>query len=523
MSQSSNFRRGFFVALVGLSLGLALASGLLALMERLGARDGLQQLASYAGGTDGSSPLNRGSLDTATTTQVTGIASDLPASNVQAARRVSLLDGQGFDSIPLGGALLPEPSAAFAVGSFAAATASEQRPQLFIPKIEDAGPVALEVNGRALGSNEGFDLGTTELGSGAARGLDGQELALAGDGDLVSLTVGQGANEGLGIGALVEKLESQDPMLAPVSPNAAAKGEPDNRQIADASLTAFRSTATLKTLPSGRSMSWVTPGLAMTNQHNPLYLDQRGFCALTFDDGPDRIKDNRIMDILRSEGVPATFFVLGNKLKGAEATIARMLAEGHEVGNHSWSHPQLTKLGYDKAASQVERTSQALKKLGAQVRVFRPPYGAQNKSVRAIGDSLGMRMLLWDVDSLDWKLRRGASIRNEIDRTAYRGSVVLMHSHVAGTVEALPQIIADLRAKGCVFVTASQWFDGLNGYGQPLPEQTERVANKPRSAPATAAPAAPSAPTTSYQWNPSPTPVYPSAPAQPSNEPIYIY
>ncbi len=349
--------------------------------------------------------------------------------------------------------------------------------------------------------------------------LNGEELALAGPGTNQDGIQEQVTPEAATISALLQTIE-----LSPARQDSAQ----DGLQVAQAAGLPvdpnFRSTATLKTLPSGRSMSWVTPGLVMTEQHNPLYLDQRGYCALTFDDGPDRIKDNRIMDILRAEGVPATFFVLGNKLKGAEATIARMLAEGHEVGNHSWSHPQLTKLSAAKARSQIERTSRALERLGAVVRVFRPPYGDQNKRVRQIGQDLGMRSMLWDVDSLDWKVRRAASIRAEIDDTADRGSVILMHSHVNGTVEALPQIINDLRAKGCQFVTASQWFDGLNSYGMPLPQRRARVAKTPKPRAAEPAVVAPSVPSTSYQWDPNPVPSYPVTPSQPAaGEPIYIY
>lgn len=514
MSQRSNFRRGFFVALVGLSLGLALASGLLALMERFGAREGLQNLAGYSGNEN-----RQGVVLANSSSDIVGDTSSptrLPGSQ-EVTAFVGSVAFDDLETIPNGTA--DELAVRGDLDELAGSRERQAvaRSPLFIPGLDGSAGALADASALLPGGNPSA-LNVEASGANPTSVLDGQELALADDGsDLALLTEGEGAQPS--IGTLVMQLESKSAMAAP---DQEAGGLA--RQVADASLSAFRSTATLKALPSGRTMSWVTPGVAMTDQYNPLFLDQRGYCALTFDDGPDRIKDNRIMDILRAEGVPATFFLLGNKLKGAEATIARMLAEGHEIGNHSWSHPQLTKMSYDKAASQVERTSRALEQLGARVTVFRPPYGAQNKRVREIGKDLGMRMLLWDVDSLDWKLRRGVSIRNEIDRTAYRGSVILMHSHVAGTVEALPEIISDLRAKGCTFVTASQWFEGLNGYGQPLPQRTERVANQPRAPKPAASPTpTPSTPSTSYQWNPSPTPVYPSAPTQPADEPIYIY
>lgn len=468
MKQGLSLRRGFFVGLVGVSFGLALASGLLAVMERFSLRrnlsDTLDRISSQSTPLAQTSPaalvLDEADEQGLTASYISPNYQDLPDGRIE----------------PLG-----------------------VTPQL----VSDLGHIAIPPLDQPQMS-----------ASGALARLDGEELALA---DL-------DARDGLDLGNQATSISA---LLRTIDPQIAVEAQPSASQAtvqlaqASGAVTAFVSTATLKTLPSGREMSWVTPGLVMTEQHNPLYLDQRGYCALTFDDGPDRIKDNLIMDILRAEGVPATFFVLGNKLSGAEATIARMLAEGHEVGNHSWSHPQLTKLSVDKARSQVERTSRALEKLGAVVRVFRPPYGSQNSRVREIGQDFGLRTMLWDVDSLDWKVRRAASIRAEIANTSDRGSVVLMHSHVNGTVEALPGIIADLRAKGCTFVTASQWFDGLNGYGLPLPQRRKRVARQPQPA---ADPVVPSAPTTSYQWNPAPAQSFQVPPSQPaSDEPMYIY
>ena len=183
----------------------------------------------------------------------------------------------------------------------------------------------------------------------------------------------------------------------------------------------------------------------------------RKVVALTFDDGPNPATTNQALDTLSKYGIKATFFVLGKNVSGNEEILKRMKADGHVIGNHSWSHPVLSKLSLDEAKKQITDTEAALTKvLGSSSKLMRPPYGAITDDIR---NSLDLSFIMWDVDSLDWKSKNEASILTEIQREVKNGSIILMHDIHAETVNALPKVIDYLKGQGYDFVTIPDLLD----------------------------------------------------------------
>ena len=186
------------------------------------------------------------------------------------------------------------------------------------------------------------------------------------------------------------------------------------------------------------------------------YLEKknRKVVALTFDDGPNPTTTTQALDTLSKYGIKATFFVLGKNVSGNEEILKRMKADGHVIGNHSWSHPVLSKLSLDEAKKQITDTEDALTKvLGSSSKLMRPPYGAITDDIR---NSLDLSFIMWDVDSLDWKSKNEASILTEIQREVKNGSIILMHDIHAETVNALPKVIDYLKGQGYEFVTVPE-------------------------------------------------------------------
>ena len=179
--------------------------------------------------------------------------------------------------------------------------------------------------------------------------------------------------------------------------------------------------------------------------------------ALTFDDGPNPATTNQALDTLSKYGIKATFFVLGKNVSGNEEILKRMKADGHVIGNHSWSHPILSQLSLDEAKKQITDTEDALTKvLGSSSKLMRPPYGAITDDIR---NSLDLSFIMWDVDSLDWKSKNEAAILTEIQREVKNGSIILMHDIHAETVNALPKVIDYLKGQGYDFVTVPDLLD----------------------------------------------------------------
>lgn len=194
---------------------------------------------------------------------------------------------------------------------------------------------------------------------------------------------------------------------------------------------------------------------------------RENLCAITFDDGPSR-NTGRLLDMLSSYGIHATFFLLGKNAALRPALVQRIVAEGHEVGNHSWSHPKLRALNKEQQYEELARTDALLRELGASPRHIRPPYGAYNEDTVDLAGDLGLSIMLWSQDSHDWKRLpvNYALLPNTLGHVYGPGElrgIFLFHDSLKRTVDDLPRIIAELRAGGCQrFVTVSEYLDVLD-------------------------------------------------------------
>lgn len=191
--------------------------------------------------------------------------------------------------------------------------------------------------------------------------------------------------------------------------------------------------------------------------YNSVHTSRR-VIALTFDDGPHPELTPKLLDLLRAQGVRATFYVVGRNVEAHPDIARRIVAEGHEIANHSWSHPALTSLGAARLQQEIGNTSNAIESAtGRRPTSMRPPYGAINERVRrTILKDYGMDVVLWSVDPFDWK-RPGASVvANRLVEGAKPGGILLAHDIHPGTIEAMPETIARLKEQGYAFVTVSQ-------------------------------------------------------------------
>lgn len=190
------------------------------------------------------------------------------------------------------------------------------------------------------------------------------------------------------------------------------------------------------------------------------------FVAMTFDDGPSPLTTPRLLDILAERHIKATFFIVGENAAQYPKIVKRIIAEGHEIGNHSWSHPNLALLSDDKVRSELQRTDDAIfQAAGVHPKLMRPPYGSLSSlrgQARWINREFGYKIILWDVDPLDWKYRNSTHVESEIlngdksQRGAHPGAIILSHDIRATTVDAMPSTLDQLIAKGFKFVSVSE-------------------------------------------------------------------
>lgn len=181
--------------------------------------------------------------------------------------------------------------------------------------------------------------------------------------------------------------------------------------------------------------------------------------ALTFDDGTDPANTRAIFAILRSSSVPATFFPYGNAMRADPDLWAQVAAAGYPIGNHSMSHPTLTRLSDAALGTEIDGATALITQLSGRppISVMRPPYGAWDQRVAAAAAAAGYAwLLLWDVDPLDWTGVPAQTIIDRVVAQAGDGSVILLHTYPPQTTLALPGIIAGLRARGFGFVTIPQ-------------------------------------------------------------------
>jgi peptidoglycan-N-acetylglucosamine deacetylase len=198
-----------------------------------------------------------------------------------------------------------------------------------------------------------------------------------------------------------------------------------------------------------------------------------GEIALTFDDGPNPAWTPRLLDSLASHDVRATFFLVGRYAQAEPDLVRRILAAGHLIGNHSWSHPNLAVTAAHRVRQELARTNETLEQItGAPIRYFRPPFGARRPVVLQIARSLGMTSVLWNAITTDWREPSpdciAQRIMSKIDRNQRRGWATNLVLHDGGhlqlgayrgpSVAAAGQLLSELRATHR-FVTLDDWSD----------------------------------------------------------------
>jgi len=187
-------------------------------------------------------------------------------------------------------------------------------------------------------------------------------------------------------------------------------------------------------------------------------LSGQPYVAMTFDDGPHPRNTPRLLDILRTRNIKATFYVIGQNVDRYPEIVRRIVAEGHEIGNHTYTHRKLTSLGDSAVRTEMKRTEEAIvRAAGVKPRTMRPPYGALLQRQRSlIFSEFSYPTILWSVDPRDWQRPGPSVVASRIIGKAHKGAIILAHDLHAPTVDAMPRTFDGLLSNGYQFITVSQ-------------------------------------------------------------------
>src|SRR5215470_15159925 len=172
-----------------------------------------------------------------------------------------------------------------------------------------------------------------------------------------------------------------------------------------------------------------------------------GYVGLSFDDGPTPGNTQNLLNALKSAGLRATFFDEGQNAQPNPSLVQATVAAGMWIGNHSWDHPHMTTLSQAQMQTEIGNTQNTLRQItGTAPRLFRPPYGETNATLKSVEAQNGLTEIIWDVDSQDWN---GASVSAIVQANGRltNGQIILMHDWPANTVQAIPQIAAGLASR----------------------------------------------------------------------------
>ena len=176
--------------------------------------------------------------------------------------------------------------------------------------------------------------------------------------------------------------------------------------------------------------------------------------ALTFDDGPHPVYTPVLLDGLAKRKVNATFFITGENAEAYPELVKRMQEEGHLIGNHTYSHIQLTRGNREKFKGELKKTNEIIEEItGLGVTYVRPPYGSWDKSFEK---ELNMIPVLWNIDPLDWCCNDASCVIRKVESAAGEDAVILLHDSYPSTVTAALQIVDDLQKQGYMFVTVEE-------------------------------------------------------------------
>jgi peptidoglycan-N-acetylglucosamine deacetylase len=201
-------------------------------------------------------------------------------------------------------------------------------------------------------------------------------------------------------------------------------------------------------------------------------VDGANCVALTFDDGPDPVDTPKLLDLLREKGVKATFFVVGKRADRYPEVVRRAWAEGHMVGNHTWSHYSLfCFLTPRRLRAEIERGNESIRRsCGFRPRFFRSPVGLRHPLLAPYLETFGLEYVSWSVRTFDTFTTNSSILAQRILKRAARGDIILLHDHLPGgtnaMLEALPRVIDELRERGFEFVLAGPREDASATLGQ---------------------------------------------------------
>lgn len=182
--------------------------------------------------------------------------------------------------------------------------------------------------------------------------------------------------------------------------------------------------------------------------------DEKKKIALTFDDGPNEEWTPILLDGLKQRGAKVSFFVIGEKAEANPEIIRRMKQEGHLIGNHTFSHVQLTSIGAEAACQEIKKTNQVLYEItGEYPQYIRPPFGSWNKTLEC---SITMFPVLWNIDTLDWSTQNeDRSVAKAVSQAKENG-IILLHDNYETSINAALRIVDELQKEGYEFVTVDE-------------------------------------------------------------------
>lgn len=176
--------------------------------------------------------------------------------------------------------------------------------------------------------------------------------------------------------------------------------------------------------------------------------------ALTFDDGPHQKYTRLLLDGLRERSVTATFFLIGESIEGNESLVGQMKADGHLIGNHTYTHVQLGKMKAEDACAEIWKTNMRIYDITEEIPCFiRPPFGEWKEELNCAVD---MNVVLWDIDPQDWKYKDAKRIKEHVVNNVKDGDIILLHDVYKTSVEAALQIVDRLSEEGYEFVTVDE-------------------------------------------------------------------
>ena len=211
---------------------------------------------------------------------------------------------------------------------------------------------------------------------------------------------------------------------------------------------------------AGAALLWSAAEPAVPADGGAEIPAEANYVALTFDDGPHPGTTDRLLDGLAERGARATFFLVGSELAGREDLVRRMAAEGHQVGNHTWSHVRLSGRPAGEVLEEVRRTQEALEGiLGEGTYWLRPPYGLVDEAAEG---TVPVPMVKWSVDPRDWESRNTEQVARAVLEAVEPNSIILLHDLYPTSVEAALRVVDTLQEEEYRFVTVEELL-ALNG------------------------------------------------------------